>query len=199
MSFDAVLLANGEFPKKGGVAWSLLADARRVVACDGAADAYRRRFRRLPTAVVGDLDALARRPEGAEVVFVPEQETNDLAKAVAWCRARGWKRLVAVGAAGKREDHMIGNVFRALDLGVEVMSDYGRFVPVAARASFRVAKGTPVSVFAPDPATRVASTGLEWPLDDVKFENLYCATLNHASAARVTIDATRPVLVYIAS
>ena len=199
MSFDAVLLANGEFPKKGGVAWSLLADARRVVACDGAADAYRRRFRRLPTAVVGDLDSLARRPEGAEVVFVPEQETNDLAKAVAWCRARGWKRLVAVGAAGKREDHMIGNVFRALDLGVEVMSDYGRFVPVAARASFRVAKGTPVSVFAPDPATRVASTGLEWPLDDVKFENLYCATLNRASAARVTIDATRPVLVYIAS
>ena len=199
MSFDAVLLANGDFPKKGGAAWSLLADARRVVACDGAADAYRRRFRRPPTAVVGDLDSLARRPEGAEVVSVPEQETNDLAKAVAWCRARGWKRLVVVGATGKREDHMIGNVFRALDLGVEVVSDYGRFVPVAARASFRVAKGTPVSVFAPDPATRVASTGLEWPLDDVKFENLYCATLNRASAARVTIDATRPVLVYIAS
>ena len=199
MSFDAVLLANGDFPKKGGAAWSLLADARRVVACDGAADAYRRRVRRSPTAVVGDLDSLARRPEGAEVVFVPEQETNDLAKAVAWCRARGWKRLVAVGATGKREDHMIGNVFRALDLGVEVVSDYGRFVPVAARAAFRVAKGTPVSVFAPDPATRVASTGLEWPLDGVKFENLYCSTLNRASAARVTIDATRPVLVYIAS
>ena len=106
MSFDAVLLANGDFPKKGGAAWSLLAGARRVVACDGAADAYRRRFRRPPAAVVGDLDSLARRPEGAEVVSVPEQETNDLAKAVAWCRARGWRRLVVVGATGKREDHI---------------------------------------------------------------------------------------------
>ena len=40
MSFDAVILANGEFPKKGGAAWKLLASAKRVIACDGAAKAY---------------------------------------------------------------------------------------------------------------------------------------------------------------
>ena len=199
MSFDAVLLANGEFPKRGGAAWNLLAAAPRVVACDGAADAYRRRFGKPPLAVVGDLDSLARPPADAEIVRVADQTTNDLAKAADWCRARGWRRLAAVGATGKREDHAIGNVFRALDLGIEVVSDYGRFVPVASRASFRVAKGAAVSVFAPDPATRMTSEGLEWPLDGVAFKNLYCATLNRASASRITLTATRPVLVYIAS
>ena len=94
---------------------------------------------------------------------------------------------------------MIGNVFRALDLGIEMVSDFGRFVPFLGRVSFRVAKGTPVSVFAPDRATRMTSKGLEWPLDGVKFANLYCATLNRASASRVTIMSDRPALAYIAS
>jgi thiamine pyrophosphokinase len=100
---------------------------------------------------------------------------------------------------GKREDHLLGNVFRALDLGVEIVTEFGRFVPVVGKASFRIAKGTPVSVFAVDPATRMTSKGLEWPLDGVRFKNLYCATLNRASAARVTLATNRPVLVFIAS
>ena len=45
----------------------------------------------------------------------------------------------------------------------------------------------------------MTSTGLEWHLNGVKFKNLYCATLNRASAARVTLTATKPVLVYIGS
>ena len=199
MSYDAVILANGEFPKKGGAAWRLLAAAKRVVACDGAADAYRRRFGRLPLAVVGDMDSLPRVPEGVEAVRIADQDTNDLEKAARWCRARGWKKLVAVGASGKREDHLIGNVFRALDLGLELVSDFGRFIPFFGRVSFRVAKGTPVSVFAPDRAARMTSKGLEWPLDGVKFANLYCATLNRASVSRVTITSDRPALAYIAS
>ena len=199
MSFDAVILANGEFPKRGGAAWELLADAKRVVACDGAAKTFRRRFGRWPTAVVGDMDSIGCVPVGVEAVRIPDQDTNDLEKAARWCRARGWKKLVVVGASGKREDHMIGNVFRALDLGIEMVSDFGRFVPFLGKVSFRVAKGTPVSVFAPDRATRMTSKGLEWPLDGVKFANLYCATLNRASAARVTITSDRPALAYIAS
>ncbi|MBR1921269.1 MAG: thiamine diphosphokinase, partial [Kiritimatiellae bacterium] len=116
-----------------------------------------------------------------------------------WCRQKGWRRLAAVGATGRREDHSLGNVFRALDLGVEVVTDHGRFVPVAARAAFRVARGTPVSVFAPEAGTRMTSVGLKWPLDRVRFGNLYCATLNQAVRARVEVTTTRPVMVYLAS
>lgn len=199
MSYDAVVLANGEFPKKGGAAWNLLADARRVVACDGAADAFVRRFGKSPCAVVGDMDSVKWFPEGSEVVRVSDQESNDLEKTVRWCRARGWRRLVVVGASGRREDHLIGNAFRALDLGVEMVTEFGRFVPVNGKASLRVAKGSAVSVFAPDRSTRMTSKGLAWPLDGVAFDSLYRATLNRASAARVSLTSTSPVLVFVAS
>ena len=35
-------------------------------------------------------------------------------------------------------------------------------------------------------------------MDGVKFANLYCATLNRASAVRVEMTSDRPALVYIA-
>ena len=203
MIAGTVILANGDFPKRGGAAWKLLAAAKRVVCCDGAKDAYRRRFRRWPDVIIGDLDSLSRLPSRVSrppsLVKVPDQDTNDLEKAMAYCAKQGWKSPVIVGATGKREDHTLGNVFRALDYGCEIVTDTGRFVPVCGKATFKVAKGTAVSIFAPDPKTRMTSKGLEWPLDGVRFKNLYCATLNRATGSRVTLTATRPVSVFIAT
>ena len=203
MIAGTVILANGDFPKRGGAAWKLLAAATRVVCCDGATDAYRRRFRRWPDVIIGDLDSLSRLPSRVSrppsLVKVPDQDTNDLEKAMAYCAKQGWKNPVIVGATGKREDHTLGNVFRALDYGCEIVTDTGRFVPVCGRATFRIAKGAAVSIFATDPRTRMMSKGLEWPLDSVRFKNLYCATLNRATGSRVTLTAARPVSVFIAT
>lgn len=198
MNTKTVILAAGDFPKKDGAAWQLLADAKRVVACDGAANAYRRRFGKWPTVIVGDFDSL-KRPHSctAELVCVPDQDTNDLEKAMALCAARGWRDPVIVGATGRREDHTIGNVFRALAGGCEIVSDTGRFVPVVGTRTMRMPKGTAVSVFAPDPKTKMTSRGLEWPLDAVVFDSLYCATLNRTNAARFTVTSDRPVMVYV--
>ena len=196
-SRETVILAAGDFPRKGGEARRLLESARRVICCDGAADAYRRRTGREPDAVVGDCDSV--RGEFAALHRVEEQETNDLAKAVRFCRAHGWRDPVVLGATGRREDHTLGNVFRALDFGLEIVTDRGRFVPVEGRAVLQAAKGAPVSVFAPDPSTRMTSRGLAWPLDGVRFENLYCATLNRATSARIELTATRRVSVFIGS
>ena len=197
---ETVILAAGDFPRRGGEAWGLLEKAKRVVACDSAADAYRRRFGRWPTVVVGDMDSargVLAANSGCRVVRVSEQDDNDLAKAAAYCASRGWRSPVIVGACGKREDHAVGNMFRALDLGLEIVTDHGRLVPLCGRKTFAVRRGTAVSVFAPDPATRMESRGLEWPLDGVRFRNLYCATLNRAAASRVTLASTRPVLVFL--
>lgn len=197
---ETVILAAGDFPRRGGEAWRLLSGAKRVVACDSAADAYQRRFGLWPAVVVGDMDsakAAVAAASGCRVVRMEGQDDNDLAKAVAHCRREGWKNPVILGACGKREDHAMGNVFRALDLGLEVVTDFGRFVPFCGKRTFRVLHGTAISVFAPDPATRMTSRGLAWPLDGVRFANLYCATLNRATASRVVLTADRPVSVYL--
>ena len=200
MENRTVILAAGDFPKAGGAAWKLLAGATRVVACDSAADAYHRRFLKWPAVIIGDLDSISNThlvPLPSSLVPVSDQETNDLEKAMAYCAKQGWRKPVIVGATGKREDHTLGNVFRALAYECEIVTDHGRFIPVRAKATLTVAKGAAVSVFAPDPKTRMTSKGLEWPLNDVKFRNLYCTTLNRATASRVMLTATRPVSVFI--
>ena len=197
MKSSVVIVANGDFPKKDGAAGRLLAAAKRVVCCDGAADVYRRRFRKWPDVVIGDFDSLGAKRVPCRVIHDADQDTNDLEKAMAYCAKQGWRDPVIVGATGKREDHTLGNVFRALDWGCEIVTDTGRFVPVSGKASFKVAKGTAVSVFAPDPKTRMTSRGLEWPLAPVKFRNLYCATLNRATGARFEVTGNRPVMVYV--
>ena len=85
-----------------------------------------------------------------------------------------------------------------MDLGLEIVSDYGRFVPFCGRKTFAVQKGSAFSVFAADPAARMSSTGLQWPLDGVVFANPYCATLNRATGEKVVIETDRRACAYIA-
>lgn len=195
MQRRTVILAAGDFPRKGTHPREMLDSAVRVVCCDGAADAYRRHVGREPHAVVGDCDSV--RGRFANVVRIPEQDTNDLEKAVRHCRRQGWRNLVVVGATGRREDHAIGNVFRALDLGVEVATERGVFRPVEGEAALRVRKGCAISVFAPHPGTKMESSGLEWPLGPLESPGLYNATLNRATSSRVVLRSSRPVMVFV--
>jgi thiamine pyrophosphokinase len=188
------ILAAGDFPKKDGPAWRILTTADVVVCCDSAADAYLGKFGREPDFVVGDCDSVKGRFRN--IVRVAEQETNDLEKAVLFCKSKGWRHPVILGATGRREDHTIGNVFRAMDLGLKVVTDYGTFVPFCGSKSFKSRKGASISIFAADPATKMTSKGLEWPLDDVSFKNLYCATLNRATCGKVVLSSDRPVCLY---
>ena len=196
MRGETIILAAGDFPGEGSEAMRLLSAAKRVVCCDGALDAYRRRFGKWPTATVGDMDSASLL--GGTVIQIAEQNTNDLEKAARYCQAQNWRAPVVLGATGKREDHTLGNVFISLRLNLEIVSDFGRFVPLEGRRSFLVEKDTGISIFAPDPATRMTSKGLRWPLDGVVFDRLCAATLNRSSARRVTLESTRRVMVYFA-
>ena len=193
-----VVLLAGAFPRKGGAERAVLDAAGRVVACDGAAAAFRRRTGRWPTAVVGDLDSMrARLPAEVEVVRMPDQDTSDLDKAVRFCRSRGWDDLVIVGATGGRMDHAIGNVFRALAAGVEVVTDDGTFHLVCGRRRLKTRPGAGVSVFADDPRVKVTSRGLVWPLDGVRLNSVAAATLNRAKGSAIALASDRPIFVFI--
>lgn len=196
MNADTVILAAGDFPSAGSRAWGILMEAKRVICCDSAADVYRVKTGREPTAVVGDCDSV--RGTFKTLVRIADQDTNDLAKAVEYCQSHGWSDPVILGACGKREDHAIGNVFRALEYGLDVVTDHGRFTALEAHGAYEVGKGASVSVFATERDTVMTSKGLRWPLDGVKFSNLYCATLNRADADVVELSTNRRVYVYVA-
>lgn len=195
-----VILAAGDYPKKKSKAHKLLESATRVVACDGAALSYIKDFGKAPEIIIGDLDSLdlSNLSTLSNIIHISSQNTNDLEKAIDFCRARGWDDIIVVGATGKREDHMIANVFLALEKEVMIVTEYGTFAPVKDSLELKLSVGTPVSIFAPDPKTKVKSVGLEWPLDKHKFTNLYSAALNRTNAETMILTTNRPILVYTA-
>lgn len=106
-----VILAAGDYPS-AGIAAEMLAHAGKVACCDGAAAEFISKGG-FPAAIIGDCDSLSddMRKRYADIVHcVPDQDTNDLTKAVNYCVANGFGDIVILGATGKREDHTIANI-----------------------------------------------------------------------------------------
>ncbi|HIW97338.1 MAG TPA: thiamine diphosphokinase [Candidatus Tidjanibacter gallistercoris] len=198
---ETVILADGEYPSDG-VPAALLAGARYVVCCDGAADAYTARGGR-PSAIVGDGDSVsdgtARRFR--DILFLnPDQETNDLTKAFSFCLSRGRTRITILGATGGREDHAIGNISLLAEYArqaeVQLVTPYGVFNAAEGTATFDSMPRQQVSLFTIRPGTRVAVRGLRYIPAAEGFRSWWCGTLNEAEGDTFGIETDGPVLVF---
>lgn len=214
----AVIVGNGQFPKKEYPLY-LLESADYVVCCDGALDTYLRHFSgrnlRRPDVVVGDMDSLSKKT--AErfrdiAVKIDEQETNDQSKAFHYILEHfpDVDTIHILGATGKREDHTIGNLsllmeyareMRRQDCGrtvsVDIVSDWSTAFAITDSCTLDVGEGRSVSIICPDNSLNIKSEGLVWPTDNVIFDNLWQATLNRASADRISLTFSHPSIALI--
>ena len=190
-----------------------------MVCCDGALDTYLRHFRgrnlRRPDVVVGDMDSLSKKT--AErfrdiAVKIDEQETNDQSKAFHYILEHfpDVDTIHILGATGKREDHTIGNLsllmeyareMRRQDCGrtvsVDIVSDWSTAFAITDSCTLDVGEGRSVSIICPDNSLNIRSEGLVWPTDNVVFDNLWQATLNRASADRISLTFSHPSIALI--
>lgn len=211
-------MGNGQFPKKEYPLY-LLESADYVVCCDGALDTYLRHFSgrnlRRPDVVVGDMDSLSKKT--AErfrdiAVKIDEQETNDQSKAFHYILEHfpDVDTVHILGATGKREDHTIGNLsllmeyareMRRQDCGrtvsVDIVSDWSTAFAITDSCTLDVGEGRSVSIICPDNSLNIKSEGLVWPTDNVVFDNLWQATLNRASADRISLTFSHPSIALI--
>ena len=187
---DAVILANGQFPRHR-VPTRVLEEAKLLVCCDGALATLHRERPELEARLLsegrllatGDGDSLSpalRERYGAIFRQVYEQDDNDLTKAtrlvLSLVKSAGRQPVVAyLGATGLREDHTIGNVsllrrYRA-DFGIRaaMYTDYGCNMhsdgPAARFASGGKARSTNASAprCASVPTANTSSTSLTRP------------------------------------
>ncbi len=199
---EAIVLGAGDYPDHP-VPRRMLEEARRIVCCDGAAEAYIRHSGRMPWRIVGDGDSLpATLREQCRDIFIheTEQETNDQTKATRLLLRQGVRRVAYLGATGKREDHTIGNIallptYRRMGLDVRMYTDHGVFLlPTQGRLSFQAEPGTPVSVWNFG-ATALHAEGLEYALYD--FDQLWQGTLNRMIQPCCTIEGKGDFLVFL--
>ena len=154
---DAVILANGQFPRHR-VPTRVLEEAKLLVCCDGALATLHRERPELEARLLsegrllatGDGDSLSpalRERYGAIFRQVYEQDDNDLTKAtrlvLSLVKSAGRQPVVAyLGATGLREDHTIGNVSLLRRYRVPVFV----FVAAARIMSMMMFAGMPVFV-----------------------------------------------------
>jgi len=198
-----VIVADGTFPTHS-VPLDYLKKADRIICCDGSvANLFRADF--IPEAIVGDMDSLGDDMANrfADRLFPDgNQDTNDLTKAVNWCKGKGYRDLVIIGATGKREDHTIGNISLLTDyikdVNIFMVTDTGFFLPLMKSSEISSFPGQQVSVFAINPDTEITSYGLRYPLNHTKIKNWWYATLNESTGDSFSLEfSDARVIVYM--
>ena len=191
--YPTVIVANGTFPSHD-VPLSLLREAARMVCCDGATEVLLKHGFE-PDHIVGDLDSLSldlQRRYRHCLHHNPDQETNDLTKTVKFCAEKGWNEITIVGATGKREDHSLGNISLLADYAeyvhVQLITDYGVFVPLLKSGRFESFAGQQVSIFSLTPNTVLTFHGLKYPLSGQNLSSWWQGTLNEATGGDFFIE-----------
>lgn len=198
--FDAVILADGEFPT-ADIPLQILRKAKFLCCCDGAvAKAIEQGF--MPDAIVGDGDSLT--PEfktryAAIIHLESEQEDNDLTKATRFCLEKGFRRIAYLGTTGKREDHTIGNIFllpryvQQFGITPEIYTDHGWFSVINGTTELPSFPGQQVSIFNIT-GKKVEGEGFTWP--PYTYNELWQGTLNEAKSDRILLKTDGIMIVF---
>ena len=201
-TFDAVILADGDFPTNA-IPLGILNKAKYLVCCDGAgAKAIEHGI--MPTAVVGDGDSLSlsvREILGERLHIVTEQDYNDLTKATRFVLANipGAKNIAYLATTGKREDHTLGNIslmaFYAEEFGITptLVTDHGSFSVACGKQKFESFEGQQVSIFNLS-CSLLSGTGFRW--QPYAYKMLWQGTLNEAVGNEVEIDGDGTYMVF---
>ena len=180
-----VIVANGEFPAHS-IPLNKLNEAESILACDGAAD-YLLKKGYVPDIILGDLDSISSKNKRKYldiIVEIKDQSKNDLRKAIDYAIGNNINDIIIIGASGKREDHLIGNIFSLLkykNLNIRLFTDTGFFTCIHKDEKIESFKGQQVSIFSPDPTIKITSNNLKYNFSNTTISNLFYGTLNEST------------------
>lgn len=199
---QAIILANGDFPTHPLPKAILQNNQERLICCDGAAnDLLEHKI--TPQRIIGDCDSLSlkNQQQYQEIITkIPNQNTNDLTKAVLFCQSNAIQSLMILGATGKREDHTIANIallahYLPLIENITMITDFGVFNAIQHPSKFESYLGQQVSLFSLVP-TPITTTNLKYPLNQQSHSYWWQGTLNESLADSFTIEVNDMLIIY---
>ena len=75
-----------------------------------------------------------------------------------------------------------------MGINVDMISDNATMFAVTDTFEMECGEGRKISIFSPDNSLKIKSEGLEWPTDEVVFDNWWKATLNRAVQDKVRLE-----------
>jgi thiamine pyrophosphokinase len=197
-----VILANGNFPSHE-VSLGKLQDANTIICCDGSVNNLVKKGME-PQYILGDMDSIddsLKNKYRDIMIELPDQNDNDLRKAINWAETNKIKKAAILGAIGKRDDHSLANIFTLLQyptqLQMIIYTDHGIFSVAENEKIFDSFPGQQISLFATDQSIEVTSNNLKYNMNNKVLTNLYCGSLNESFKDSFTLTLSHGrILVY---
>ena len=135
------------------------------------------------------------------MIELPDQNNNDLRKAINWAETNKIKKAAILGAIGKRDDHSLANIFTLLQyptqLQMIIYTDHGIFSVAENEKIFDSFIGQQISLFATDDNIEVTSNNLKYNMDNKVLTTLYYGSLNESLNNSFTLTLSHGrILVY---
>ena len=176
----------------------------RIVCCDGSVEQLEVVGLK-PTAIVGDLDSVTddlKEKYADRLFYNLDQDTNDLTKAIHWCNEREFTQISILAGTGMRDDHTMGNIgllpsYLRLDIDVQMVTDYGTFVPLLKSCKLDSFEGQQVSIFSFNNSTQITTKNLKYPLVNSRLTEPWMGTLNQSLGNWFELEFEQgPLVVY---
>lgn len=188
----ALLICNGEKPKKWLKKWAQKADF--ILAADGGADGALAAGV-TPDAVIGDLDSASPRAQKllAQVPFlhVKRQDNTDLEKALDWLVLQKFDECLIVGATGGRLDFTLGNflsVYPYLDkIKLTFIGQKWHIFPLTRSFVFSARKGARMSLIPLRDCKNITLKGVKYRLNRADWQLGQTGLSNEITAKKTEV------------
>lgn len=171
-----LILCNGHPPTEE-LFWKSRKWAEFFIAADGGGNVARS-FNSLPDVVVGDLDSFEHEADDPfEIIFDPNQEANDLEKALTIAQREQAREVMILGATGYRLDQTLKNLsvlkqFNPYFDHLFMKDDFGETFLIPPSFSISLPAGTLVSLFPLSGVVKgITTQGLKFPLKSEALQN----------------------------
>lgn len=171
-----LILCNG-LPPSAELFEECYDEADYFIAADGGGNVART-FEKKPHVVIGDLDSFEEQPgEDLDIIHKPDQETNDLEKALEVACDKGAEEVTVLGATGQRLDHTLKNLsvlkqFNSHFKKLIFRDDFGDLILLPGSFTSRFPVGTKLSLFPlSGKVSGIFTKGLQYALEGEEIEN----------------------------
>ncbi len=170
-----IILANGKAPKKNQITFLLKNGFEKLICADGGANSALK-LGLVPDYIIGDLDsvssiALNRYKSKSRIIKIKRQNDTDVEKCLKFAIKSGYSEVVLMGATGNRLDHTFCNLGIIIkffhNIKIILTAEDSILIPYTGKVELKTVPGETISVYGIDSNTKITSSGLKYPLNNV--------------------------------
>lgn len=171
----AIVLANGDLPKKTEIKYFKKNRFETLVCADGGANSARK-LNIVPNVIIGDLDSITKSnldyfKDKSKIIKLKRQNDTDVEKSIKYLIDKGFKEIVLLGATGDRLDHSFCNMGIVIkffnQINISILHRKSFLKAYSGKVSLASIKDETISIYGIDKKTKITSAGLKYKLKDI--------------------------------